>query len=88
MPEEIENGDASCEETDEEGDITYATPSDLCQGVCLLFKADEGYWYSNAFNNYFQEAFPPPFRKERPTSLKQSRLREVQSIEEMEQDGA
>ncbi|KAK7717806.1 hypothetical protein SLS63_010661 [Diaporthe eres] len=87
MPGDNENGTSSCEEeaeeAEEEGDITYAAPSDLCQGVCLLYKADEGYWYANAFNKYFQEGFSPPFPKERPTTLKQSRLREVQSVEEM-----
>lgn len=87
MPGDDEDGGASCEEAEEEGDITYAAPSDLCQGVCLLYKADEGYWYANAFNKYFQESsFSPPFPNERPTTLKQSRLRQVQSIEEMEQD--
>ncbi|KAG6354855.1 hypothetical protein INS49_003936 [Diaporthe citri] len=55
-------------------------------GVCLLYKADEGYWYSNAFDNYFQETFSPPFRKECPTAFKQSRLREVQNIDEVDQD--
>lgn len=87
MPGDDENGAASCEGVDEEGDITYAAPSDLCQGVCLLYKADEGYWYANAFSKYFQESsFSPPFPNERTTILKQSRLRQVQSIEEMEQD--
>lgn len=85
MPGEIENYDAWFEDPDDdEGDITYAAPSDLCQGVCLLHKADEGYYYANAFSQYFQEGFSPPFGKERPAPLKQSRLREVQSIEEME----
>lgn len=75
------------EEEDEEGDIDYAAPSDLCQGVCLLHKVDEGDWYWRAFNQYYEEVASLPYPKERSaTAFKPSRLRQVQSMEDMEQD--
>ncbi|KKY37736.1 hypothetical protein UCDDA912_g02250 [Diaporthe ampelina] len=84
--EDDEAGGGSRDEVDEEGDVEYAAPSDLCQGVCLLHKVDEGNWYSDAFSVYFEEFFSPPFRKQSSANFKGSRLRQVQSIEEMEQD--
>lgn len=76
------------EEDDEEGDIDYAAPSDLCQGVCLLHKIDEGDWYWRAFNSYFEEVSSPPYPKEcSATTFKPSRLRQVQNMEDVEQDG-
>lgn len=77
-----------CDEDDEEGDVEYAAPSDLCQGVCLLHKFDEDNWYSQAFSDYFDEKFSPPFPDKRPTTTtsKPSPLCQVQSTGEMEQD--
>lgn len=85
--EDEESDEESNEESNEEGDIDYAAPSDLCQGVCLLHKMDEGDWYWRAFNSYFEEVSSPPYPKERSaTAFKPSRLRLVQSMEDIEQD--
>lgn len=86
MPGDDDDCAPSCEEAYGEGDIAYAAPSDLCQGVCLLYKADEGFWYSNSYFDYFQEVIPPPFQKQCSISFKPSRLRQVQSLEDMEKD--
>lgn len=88
ISEDDENFDAPCEEDNEKGDVKYAAPSDLCQGVCLIHKFDEDNWYTVGFYKYFQEVLPPAFPKAQPTIFKPSQLRHVQNMDEMEQDEA
>lgn len=66
--------------------VEYASPSDICMGTCLLFKADEGRYYENAWDDYFGGTFAPPARKQAPEMFRSSRLRYVESAEEMEDE--
>lgn len=66
--------------------IQYAAPSDICMGTCLLYKVDEGRYYENAWGDYFGGTFSPPARTRAPEIFRSSRLRYVESAEDMEEE--
>ncbi|KUI66937.1 hypothetical protein VM1G_02454 [Cytospora mali] len=74
---------------DEEWDdkiISYASPSDLCQGPWMLYKCEENEWYLGAFRNYFEEWVPMRYLKSRRPLSGRSPLRQVHSTNDLNDD--